>query len=78
MLAIPPTVSTVTMSDNYFLSHSQAQSPAPTIASSASDPTMQSSFVHLHPQHWLGPTSVPWDALGASMGQFTFDSNLSR
>lgn len=74
---MPPTVSTVTMSDNYLLSHSQSQSPVPTIASSSSDPTMQSSFgMHLHPQHWLGPTSVPWDTLGHSMGQFGFESDM--
>lgn len=71
MVAMP--VSTMTMSDNYYM-HSQSQSPVPTIASTCSDPTMQSSFVHLHPQHWIGPTSVPWDALGSSMGQYTFDA----
>ncbi|KAJ5178817.1 hypothetical protein N7492_002027 [Penicillium capsulatum] len=76
ILTMPP-VSTVTMPDNCYLSHSQSQSPVPTTVSSASDPTMQSSFgVHLHPQHWMGPTSVPWDALGSSMGQFSFESSL--
>jgi hypothetical protein len=38
---------------------------------------MDSTFgLHLHPQNWLGPTSVPWDTLGASMGQFKFESDV--
>lgn len=80
LTTLPPTVSPVTMHDSFVLSHpqSQSESPVPTIASSSSDPTMQSSFgVHLHPQNWLGPTSVPWDTLGSSMGQFGFESDLS-
>lgn len=76
---LAPTLSSITMPDTFMLSHShsQATSPVPTIASSSSDPTMQSSFgLHLHPQNWLGPTSVPWDTLGASMGQFKFESDV--
>lgn len=35
---------------------------------------MQSNFsMHLHPQHWLDPTSVPWDALGNTMPQYGFE-----
>ncbi|KAJ5591668.1 uncharacterized protein N7459_002037 [Penicillium hispanicum] len=75
---LAPTISAGTIPDSFHLSHSQSHSPVPTISSSASDPTMQSSFgVHLHPQHWLGPTSVPWDALGSSIGQFGFEPDAS-
>ncbi|KAJ5151066.1 uncharacterized protein N7482_010318 [Penicillium canariense] len=70
-------ISSITMLDNFMLSNSQANSPVPTIASSSSDPTMQSSFgMHLHPQNWLGPTSVPWATLGASIGQFEFEADM--
>ncbi|KAJ5102958.1 hypothetical protein N7532_003487 [Penicillium argentinense] len=74
---LPPSMSSVTIPDTYVHSHSQSHSPVPTVSSSASDPTMHSSFgVHLHPQNWLGPTSVPWDTLGASVGQYGFESDV--
>jgi hypothetical protein len=81
LTSMAPTLSSVTMSDTFMLGHShphsQANSPVPTIASSSSDPSMQSSFgLHLHPHNWMGPTSVPWDTLGASMGQFKFESDV--
>lgn len=75
---LPPALSSVAISDNYVFSHAQSLSPVPTVSSSCSDPTMQSSFgVHLHPQNWLGPTSVPWDSLGSSVGQFGFESDAT-
>lgn len=65
------------MHDSFILSHPQSHSPVPTVSSTSSDPTMHSSFgVHLHPQNWLGPTSVPWETLGNSMGQFGFESDV--
>ncbi|KAJ5733467.1 hypothetical protein N7493_002253 [Penicillium malachiteum] len=74
--ALAPTMSTVTMPESFM--HSQAQSPVPTVLSSASDPTMQSSFgINMHPQHWMGPTSVPWDTLGAGMQYTSFDSEMA-
>ncbi|KAJ5084224.1 hypothetical protein NUU61_008803 [Penicillium alfredii] len=79
--AMRPSISpAVTMPESFVLSHqhSQSQSPVPTIASSESDPSLQSSFgAQLQPQNWLGPTSVPWDALGPSMNQFGFDGGSS-
>jgi hypothetical protein len=62
------------MQESFVLSHPQSHSPVPTVASTSSDPTMQSTFgVSLQPQNWIAPTSVPWDTLGSSMGQFGFD-----
>ncbi|KAJ5668913.1 hypothetical protein N7462_009983 [Penicillium macrosclerotiorum] len=76
LTSLAPSLSSVSMTDSFALSHPQSHSPVPTVASTSSDPTMSSSFgVHLHPQNWMGPTSVPWDTLGASMGQFGFDGN---
>ncbi|KAJ5752174.1 hypothetical protein N7520_009091 [Penicillium odoratum] len=67
----------VPMPDNYILPHSQSQSPVPTVASSVSDHTMQSNFgMNLHPQHWMGPTSVPWETLSSSM-QYGFETNVA-
>ncbi|KAJ6109911.1 hypothetical protein N7486_002146 [Penicillium sp. IBT 16267x] len=74
---LTPSISAVTISDNYTLPHSQSLSPVPTVASSASDPSMHSSFgINLHPQHWMGPTSVPWETLGSSM-QYAFESDVA-
>ncbi|KAJ5674952.1 uncharacterized protein N7477_004886 [Penicillium maclennaniae] len=74
LTTLRPNLSSVTMHESFVLSHPQAQSPVPTIASPSSDPSMQSSFgVSLQPQNWIGPTSVPWDTLGSSLGQFGFD-----
>lgn len=73
----PPNLSSMTMHDSFVLSHSQSQSPVPTVSSSSSDPTMHSSLgVPLHAQNWLAPTSVPWDVLGNSMDQFGFESDV--
>ncbi|KAJ5815216.1 hypothetical protein N7474_006993 [Penicillium riverlandense] len=65
--------------DSFILSQPQSQSQSPvTVASSASDPTMQSTLgTHLHPQNWLGPTSVPWETLSSSIHQFGFDGGVS-
>ncbi|KAJ5628543.1 hypothetical protein N7490_010771, partial [Penicillium lividum] len=74
---LTPPLSAVPMPDNYILPHSQSQSPVPTVASSVSDHTMHSNFgMNLHPQHWMGPTSVPWDALSSSM-QYGFETNVA-
>ena len=67
----------VTMQDTYVLSqphpHSNSGSPVPTVVSSSSEPIMHSSFgAHLHPQNWIGPTSVPWDALGSVVGGYGY------
>ena len=70
-------MSNVTMPENFMVAHSQSQSPVPTVASTSSDPTMQSSFgIALHPQHWVGPTSVPWDTLGSGM-QYSFEADVA-
>ncbi|CAI7582443.1 unnamed protein product [Penicillium palitans] len=65
----------MTMQDNYAISHphSQSGSPVPTIASTSSEHTMHSSFGTMHPQNWIGPTSVPWDSLGPTNGGYGFD-----
>ncbi|OQE04373.1 hypothetical protein PENVUL_c034G01157 [Penicillium vulpinum] len=65
----------MTMQDNYALSHSHSQSgsPVPTIASTSSEHTMHSGFGQMHPQNWIGPTSVPWDTLGPATGGYGFD-----
>ncbi|KAJ5088008.1 hypothetical protein N7456_011624 [Penicillium angulare] len=74
--ALAPTMSNVTVPDSFMLPHSQSNSPVPTVASSSSDPTMQSSFaMSMHPQHWIGPTSVPWETLGSGM-QYAFESDV--
>lgn len=74
---LAPSISAVTMPDNFTLPHAQSLSPVPTVASSASEPSMHSSFgINLHPQHWMGPTSVPWDTLGSSM-QYAFESDVA-
>ncbi|KAJ5920975.1 hypothetical protein N7466_009301 [Penicillium verhagenii] len=74
---LPPSLSTVSMSDSYILPHSQSQSPVPTVASTTSDHTMQTGFaINLHPQHWMGPTSVPWDTMGSSM-QYAYGSDVA-
>lgn len=65
------------MHDSFILSHPQGHSPVPTVSSTSSNPSMHSSFgVHLHPQNWLGPTSVPWETLGNGMDQFGFESDV--
>ncbi|KAJ5788169.1 hypothetical protein N7457_003159 [Penicillium paradoxum] len=63
----------VAMQDNYVHSHSQSGSPVPTIASTCSEPVMHSNFGQMHPQNWIGPTSVPWDTLGPGAAGFGFD-----
>ncbi|KAJ5498503.1 hypothetical protein N7453_007554 [Penicillium expansum] len=65
----------MTMQDNYAVSHSHSQSgsPVPTIASISSEHTMHSNFGQMHPQNWIGPTSVPWDSLGSANGGYGFD-----
>lgn len=78
---LPSALTSAALADSYALAHSQSLSPVPTVSSSYSDPTMQSSFgIHLHPQNWLGPTSVPWDSLGSSVGhtssQYGFESDV--
>ncbi|KAJ5234590.1 uncharacterized protein N7469_003758 [Penicillium citrinum] len=78
---LPSALTSAALADSYALAHSQSLSPVPTVSSSCSDPTMQSSFgIHLHPQNWLGPTSVPWDSLGSSVGhtssQYGFESDV--
>ncbi|KAJ6083714.1 hypothetical protein N7467_007849 [Penicillium canescens] len=67
----------VMMQDTYVLSqphpHSNSGSPVPTVVSSSSEPIMHSSFgAQLHPQNWIGPTSVPWDALGSVVGGYGY------
>ncbi|KAF7719482.1 Fungal Zn(2)-Cys(6) binuclear cluster domain-containing protein [Penicillium ucsense] len=81
--SMSPSVTPMTLTDSFIVthahsrSHSQANSPVLTVASSCSEPTVSSSFgMHLHPQHWLAPTSVPWDTLGASMGQYKFEPDI--
>jgi hypothetical protein len=75
---LPPSLSSIAVSDNYAFSHAQSLSPVPTVSSTCSDPTMQSSFgVHLHPQNWLAPTSVPWDSLGSSVGHYGFETDVT-
>ncbi|KAJ5232708.1 hypothetical protein N7468_005664 [Penicillium chermesinum] len=66
---------TGTMSESFLLSNPLAHSPVPTVSSSTSEPTMHSSFgIHLQPQNWLGPTSIPWDTLNPSMGSYPPES----
>lgn len=75
---LPPSLSSIAIPDRYAFSHAQSLSPVPTISSTCSDPTMQSSFgAHLHPQNWLAPTSVPWDSLGSSVGHYGFESDVT-
>ncbi|EPS29180.1 hypothetical protein PDE_04129 [Penicillium oxalicum 114-2] len=87
--SVTPNMTPLSMADSFMLtrshphphphsqSHSQSNSPVPTVASSASEPSMPPNFgMHLHPQHWLTPTSVPWDTLSASVGQYKFESDV--
>jgi hypothetical protein len=67
------------MQDTFVLSHqhphSNSGSPVPTVVSSSSEPIMNSNFgAQLHPHNWMGPTSVPWDALGTVVGGYGYDS----
>ncbi|KAJ5348448.1 Fungal transcriptional regulatory protein [Penicillium brevicompactum] len=69
-------LSPVGMHDSFVLSHphSQSGSPVPTTGSSTSEPPMHSGFGQMHPQNWIGPTSVPWDSLGPAIGGYIYDS----
>ncbi|CAG7922092.1 unnamed protein product [Penicillium olsonii] len=64
------------MHDSFVLSHphSQSGSPVPTIGSTSSEPSMISGLGHMHPQNWMGPTSVPWESLGAPIGGYVYGS----
>ena len=64
------------MQDNFVISHphSQSGSPVPTIGSTSSEPIMHSSFGQLHPQNWIGPTSVPWDTMASGIEGYTYDA----
>lgn len=64
------------MHDSFVLSHSNSNSgsPVPTIGSTSSEPTMHSNYEQMHPQNWIGPTSVPWNSLGSAVGGYIYDS----